>query len=214
RRTGPDARRLWRLLPGERDAGVDAVDREDLPGHVRTAGLPGVDRGRRRACVGERLAVADHRGARDSDRPDDLQGRRAVCKAEREAEAIGMIELRAAETDEELELWRSVRMALLPNERTGSVAELRSRASFMRLAYRDGGLAGSGSAGKGDMGGGSVTPRVLPAHRRKGVGTALLQRLALHSQECGFDDVGSMVDDEGSLAFAEHFGFMETGRQI
>jgi len=125
-----------------------------------------------------------------------------------------MIELRVAETDDELELWRSVRLALLPNERTGSVEELRSGGSFMLLAYRDGELAGSGSAGKSDMGGGSVTPRVLPVHRRHGVGTALLRRLALHSAECGFPDVGSMVDDEGSLAFAHRFGFAETGRQV
>jgi mycothiol synthase len=125
-----------------------------------------------------------------------------------------MIELRPAETDDELELWRSVRIALLPNERTGSVAELREGGSFMLLAFRDGELAGSGSAGKSDMGGGSVTPRVLPAHRRKGVGTALLRHLAAHAESCGHDDVGSMVDDEGSLAFAEHFGFTETGRQV
>lgn len=48
-----------------------------------------------------------------------------------------MIELRAAESNDELELWRSVRIAVLPNERTASVAELRSRGSFMLLAYRD-----------------------------------------------------------------------------
>jgi mycothiol synthase len=125
-----------------------------------------------------------------------------------------MIELRVAESDEELELWRSVRTALLPNERTASVAELRSGGSFMLLAYRGGDLAGSGSASKSDMGGGAVTPRVLPAHRRHGVGTALLERLALHSAECGYDDVGSLVDDEGSLAFAQRFGFVETGRQV
>jgi GNAT superfamily N-acetyltransferase len=64
------------------------------------------------------------------------------------------------------------------------------------------------------MGGGALTPRVLPEHRRQGVGTALLERLALHLEESGFDDVGSMVDDPGSLAFAEHFGFVETGRQV
>ena len=52
RRAGPDARRLGRLLPGERDAGVDAVDREDLAGDVRAARLPGVDRQRRRAGRG------------------------------------------------------------------------------------------------------------------------------------------------------------------
>jgi mycothiol synthase len=125
-----------------------------------------------------------------------------------------MIELRPAETDDELELWRSVRSAVLPNERTASVAELRSGGSFMLLAFRDGELAGSGSASKSDLGGGAVTPRVLPAHRRQGVGTALLQQLARHAEECGYDEVGSMVDDPGSLAFAERFGFSETGRQV
>jgi mycothiol synthase len=125
-----------------------------------------------------------------------------------------MIELREAETDDELELWRSVRIAVLPNERTASVAELRAGGSFMLLAHLDGELAGSGSASRSDMGGGALTPRVLPAFRRQGVGTALLERLALHLEESGFDDVGSMVDDAGSLAFAEHFGFVETGRQV
>ena len=125
-----------------------------------------------------------------------------------------MIELRAAETDDELELWRSVRIAVLPNERTASVAELRSSGSFMLLAFRDGELAGSGSASKSDIGGGAVTPRVLPAHRRQGVGTALLRHLAWHAEECGYDEVGSMVDDPGSLAFAQRFGFSETGRQV
>ncbi|MFL5943178.1 MAG: GNAT family N-acetyltransferase [Gaiellaceae bacterium] len=125
-----------------------------------------------------------------------------------------MIELRVAETDAELELWRDVRRALLPNERTASIAELRSGGSFMLLAFRDGELAGSGSASKSDLGGGAVTPRVLPAHRRHGLGTALLRRLALHSQEHGYDEVGSMVGDGGSLAFAQRFGFAETGRQV
>ena len=125
-----------------------------------------------------------------------------------------MIELRAAETDDDLELWRSVRIAVLPNERTASVAELRSGGSFMLLAFRDGELAGSGSASKSDIGGGAVTPRVLPAHRRQGVGTALLQQLAWHAEGCGHDEVGSMVDDPGSLAFAQRFGFSEIGRQV
>jgi mycothiol synthase len=125
-----------------------------------------------------------------------------------------MIDLREAETDEELELWRSVRTALLPNERTASIPEIRSGGAFMLLAFRDGELAGSGSASKSDMGGGAVSPRVLPEHRRTGIGTALLERLALHSQACGYDEVGSMVDDAGSLAFAHRFAFVETGRQV
>ena len=125
-----------------------------------------------------------------------------------------MIELRVAETDDELELWRSVRKALLPNERTSSIAELRDGGNFLLLAYRDGELAGSGSASRSDTGGGAVFPRVLPAHRRRGIGTALLERLALHAVTCGYDEVGSMVDDAGSLAFAKRFGFTETGRQV
>ena len=125
-----------------------------------------------------------------------------------------MIELRKAETDDALELWRSVRIAILPNERTDSVEELRSSGTFLLLAYRNGELAGSGSASKSDIGGGAVTPRVLPAHRRRGVGTALLQQLARHAEECGYDEAGSMVDDPGSLAFAQRFGFSESGRQV
>jgi mycothiol synthase len=125
-----------------------------------------------------------------------------------------MIELRVAETDDELELWRSVRKALLPNERTSSIAELRAGGDFLLLAYRDGELAGSGSGSKSDIGGGAVTPRVLREHRRQGVGTALLERLALHAEDSGYDEVGSLVDDEGSLAFARRFGFSETGRQV
>jgi GNAT superfamily N-acetyltransferase len=125
-----------------------------------------------------------------------------------------MIELRVAETDAELALWRSVRTALVPNERTASIAELRSGATFLLLAFRGTELAGSGSASKSDMGGGAVFPRVLPAHRRHGIGTALLQRLALHAEACGHDEVGSYVEDAGSFAFARRFGFAETGRQV
>lgn len=125
-----------------------------------------------------------------------------------------MIELRLAETDDELELWRSMRTALVPNERTASVAELRAGENFLLLAYRGAELAGSGSASKSDTGGGAVFPRVLPEHRRRGIGTALLKRLASHAAVCGYDEVGSLVDDEGSLAFAERFGFVETGRQV
>jgi mycothiol synthase len=125
-----------------------------------------------------------------------------------------MIELRVAETDDELELWRSVRKELVPNERTSSIAELRAGGNFLLLAYRGAELAGSGSASKSDVGGGAVIPRVRPDHRRHGVGTALLRRLARHAEASGYDEVGSMVDDEGSLAFAHRFGFAETGRQI
>ena len=125
-----------------------------------------------------------------------------------------MIEQRAAETDDELELWRSVRLTLLPNERTSSVAELRASGSSLLLAYEDDELVGSGAVSKSDIGGGAVTPRVLPEHRRRGIGTTLLRQLASIAEESGYNEVGSMVEDSGSLAFAERFGFVETGRQV
>ena len=128
-----------------------------------------------------------------------------------------MIEIRQAETDADLEAWRRVRIALLPNERCSSVEELRRMAtpeSLYLLASVDGELAGSGLAGRSDLGGGVLIPRVLPEARRNGVGTALLRAAAAHLEHVGYETAGSMVDDEGSLAFAERFGFRETGRQV
>jgi GNAT superfamily N-acetyltransferase len=128
-----------------------------------------------------------------------------------------MITLQAAETDDDLEAWRRVRIDVLPYERAASVAELRQSHSpekLMLLAFDDGELAGSAIAGQSDLGGGFAAPRVLPTHRRRGIGTALLRRCAEHLTELGYDDVGSGVDDEGSFAFADAFGFRETGRQV
>src|SRR3954469_16745918 len=128
-----------------------------------------------------------------------------------------MIALQVAETDEDLEAWRRVRIEVLPYERTGSVAEIRqsrSPESLMLLAFRDGELAGSGMARKSDLGGGFAAPRVLATHRRRGVGSALLHRFAEHLTGLGYDEVGSGVDDEGSFAFADAFGFREIGREV
>lgn len=128
-----------------------------------------------------------------------------------------MIELRRCESDSDLEAWRSVRIAVVPYERTDSVEELRRAATLERLlllAYRDGELAGSGVAGRSDTASGFAIPRVLPEHRRHGVGTALLHALAEHVEGLGFPDLGVGVDDDGSLGFARRFGFDEVGRQV
>jgi mycothiol synthase len=125
------------------------------------------------------------------------------------------IELREAVTDQYLEAWRSVRIAVVPNERCASVAELRQMENDMLLlAFLGGELAGSGVAGNSDLGGGFALPRVLAESRRKGVGTALLYALADYVSSCGHQQVGSLVDDPGSLAFAERFGFEEDSRQV
>lgn len=128
-----------------------------------------------------------------------------------------MIELRSCESDADLEAWRRVRIAVTPYERTDSVEELRRHAAperLMLLAYRDGELAGSGVGGRGDTAGGFAIPRVLPEHRRSGVGTKLLCALAEHVETLGLPDLGGHADDEGALAFGSRFGFEEVGREV
>jgi GNAT superfamily N-acetyltransferase len=129
-----------------------------------------------------------------------------------------MIGLRRVETDAELEAWRQVRIAVLPNERTATVEELRAAARpglVYLLAELDAELAGSGAAGPSDMAGrGFVAPRVLPQARRRGVGSAVLLELAAHLVESGYALAGANVEDPGSLAFAERFGFREVDRQV
>jgi GNAT superfamily N-acetyltransferase len=127
-----------------------------------------------------------------------------------------MIELRRAETDEDLEAWRRVRLAVLPNERTETVTELRSspRGRVLLVAYAGGELAGSGVLARADTGGVFVQPRVLPGQRRRGVGSTLLRALAGEAAAGGHTEAGAHVEDAGSLGFAERFGFRETDRQV
>src|SRR5437763_10373115 len=111
-----------------------------------------------------------------------------------------MIELRAAKTDDALEAWRRVRSAVVPYERTPSLEELRHAAGPARLyllALIDGEVVGSGTAGRSDTSGGSVTPRVLPPFRRRGIGTAILGALADHVAALGHATASAMVHDEG-----------------
>jgi N-acetylglutamate synthase-like GNAT family acetyltransferase len=129
-----------------------------------------------------------------------------------------MIELRRAESDADLESWRRVRAAVLPNERAASVEEMRRMETPDRvwlLAELEGEVVGSGAAAKSDFpDSGFVAPRVLPAARRRGVGTALLRALVVHVEALGFSRAGASVDDAGSLAFAERFGFREVDREV
>ncbi len=129
-----------------------------------------------------------------------------------------MIELCRAESDADLEAWRTIRIATLPNERTASVDEMRRTArpdTLWLLATLDGKLAGSGIAGRSDLAGSAfIAPRVLERARRRGVGAALLRALAAHLCDRGYETVGASVDDPGSLAFAERFGFREVDREV
>jgi mycothiol synthase len=130
-----------------------------------------------------------------------------------------MIELRACETDADYEVWLAVRRAVLPNERTASLAELKTGIKpndLHLLADIEGECAGSGLANRSDTGNAHLAPRVLPDKRGRGVGAALLTRLAQHAVERGYTRAGAHVagDDEHSLAFATRFGFEELRRDV
>lgn len=128
------------------------------------------------------------------------------------------MELTACGTDDDYEAWRSVRMAVHPGERCPTVAELRAQDSpdrVLLIATEDGTVLGSGLAQRSETaGGGAAAPRVLPEHRRRGVGTALLRALADHCTRLGLPELRSAADDEGSLAFATRFGFVEVDREV
>ena len=129
-----------------------------------------------------------------------------------------MIEVRAAETDADFEDWIRVKRAVLPNESAWTVQEFRERHEpdqLVVVAALAGEVVGAGLAGRSDVRGrGFVAPRVHPAARRCGVGTALLQRLTEHVASLGFEKAWASVDDEGSQAFAERFGFGEVDREV
>lgn len=128
------------------------------------------------------------------------------------------MKVRACVTDDDYEAWRAVRIAVLPYERCASVEEMRAHDAESRLlvlAELDGEVVGSGMANRSDsQDAGSVAPRVVPDFRRRGVGSALLEVLCEHCGRLGVPQVRAKVDDDESLAFATHWGFVEVDREV
>jgi len=129
-----------------------------------------------------------------------------------------MIDVRRAESDADLEGWIRVKRAVLPNESAWAVEEFRTRQTPDRtvlVAELDGEIVGAGLGGRSDdPNRGFVAPRVHPGARRLGVGTALLEPLVEFVESLGLNRVSGQVTDEGSKAFAERNGFVETDRQV
>lgn len=128
------------------------------------------------------------------------------------------VSVRRAESDADLEAWARVKRAVLPNERAWTPQEFRERATPERLvlvAELDGEIVGAGLAQLSDVAGrANAIPRVHPSARRRGVGTALLRELVAHASTLGRPELSASVEDEGSKAFAERFGFREVDRQV
>jgi mycothiol synthase len=132
------------------------------------------------------------------------------------------VRVRPAQTDADLEAYVGVWNAAVPDDIPSVVEQQRERRErdprrLYLLAEHEGRPVASGFAGPSDSAErGFVAPRVLPAARRRGIGTALIVELAAHLEHLGFEVAGAHVDgnDEGSLAFARRFGFEEVDRQV
>lgn len=125
--------------------------------------------------------------------------------------------IRTAVTDADLEAWNDVRRAVMPNESVPTIELLRAEESpdrLMLLAESGDKVIGSGVADRSQVTGGFVAPRVLPEHRRRGVGSALLRVLLDHLVDRGFASVGAHVEDDAGHAFAVRHGFQEVDRQV
>ena len=125
--------------------------------------------------------------------------------------------IRPVLTDDDLHTWNRVRRIILPDEPIATIDQMRARESPQRLlvlAEVDGELAGHGLADVSSYADGSVTPRILPAWRRRGIGGAVLDRLIDRASELGHRSVASLVDEEPALAFATARGFSEIDRQV
>ena len=131
--------------------------------------------------------------------------------------AGGRLEIAVAVTDSDLEDFLDVNRAVVPGENAGTVAQMRAAEGPDRhvvLARVDEELVGSGLADSSHIADGLAAPRVLQPFRRRGYGSALLEYLMKELRRRGYSTVASLVEDDGSFAFALHHGFVEVDRQV
>jgi GNAT superfamily N-acetyltransferase len=127
------------------------------------------------------------------------------------------LDITEAASDADLQVFLDVRRAVLPDDNSGTVASMRAAEGPDRhvvLARVDGQVVGSGLADRSHIADGFVAPRILPAYRRRGYGTAVLRYLLENVRARGYRTVSSLVEDEGSYTFAVLQGFAEVDRQV
>jgi len=125
--------------------------------------------------------------------------------------------IRCAETDSDLAVWCEVWNAITPREPI-TVEQVKRRLARqperLYLIVDDVGaglVAPSDSPGRLYLG-----ARVLPEARKRGVGAALFERLLEHARGLDPEWLSTQVSgaDADSIAWAEHRGFAEYGRQV
>ena len=130
-----------------------------------------------------------------------------------------MIELRTVESEGDLVAWAELKSAVVPNEPV-TADQLRAAVEPERvllLADLHGELAGCGIADRSSFGGRAfIAVRVLPQHRRREVGSALVRALVDHARSLGLSGVNAFVyaDEPHSIAFAESLGLAEVDYQL
>jgi mycothiol synthase len=130
------------------------------------------------------------------------------------------VEVRAALSDGDLAAWVAVKNAVVPGE-PSDVDELRREAEHDResgwlLALADGVAGGCGVVRRSNASGlAFAMVRVLPAQRRRGIGSALYAALSGHARGLGLDAIRTRAveDDDGTLRFLARRGFVEVGRE-
>ena len=114
--------------------------------------------------------------------------------------------------------WREIHNAIIPTAPL-TAAEVAERATLNRLTlgYDDGVLVGNATVRPpGGSGTATVIVRILPEHRRRGLGSAYLERELAEARAFAPQRIETVVlaSNEDGLAFARARGFVEVDRYL
>ena len=129
------------------------------------------------------------------------------------------LRIEQANDDAGLEDWRYVHNLIIPTA-TLSLDEVRerSRRNHLEVAYLDSDRVGCTTVRPpvGDASAATVIARVLPAHRRQGLGEELYARGLGRARACGAKVIETIVlaSNADGLRFAQQHGFVEASRYL
>lgn len=126
------------------------------------------------------------------------------------------IELRPVADHASVELWRQVHNRVIPTHQlTADDMRERLTRNHLTLGYEGQELVGNATVRPAyPESPPTVIVRILPAHRRRGLGSAYWRELIAHDvslQGCNLATVVLTANEDG-LRFAESLGFVETER--